>query len=194
MPGGPDWIATDLVAGDGRFGFGSVSWEPRLIVTLTVVARAFGTVLDRLRADRSEERRRERNASSDATAKKPSRVLPVRQSAGLDATIRTPVDVDFSRHREVAAWRQREPAPQHCKQDEPKRIVSEIPDREQFRIQYLGGPTGQGPEILKEVAIRAPNVFAAFRAADHGAWPRGAAGFRVLDRGGREVFWRRRVE
>jgi hypothetical protein len=174
-----------------------VSWEPRLIVTLTVVARAFRPVLDRLRADRPDERRRERNASSDATAKKPS-VLPIaantRQSVGLDPPILTPVDADFSRHREAVAWRQREPSPQHSKRDKPKRVVSEIPDYEQFRIQYLGGPTGQGPEILKEVAVHASNVFAAFRAADHGAWPRGAAGFRVLDRGGREVFWRRRVE
>jgi hypothetical protein len=179
-------------------GFGSVSWEPRLIVTLTVIARAFGPVFYRLRADRSEARRGERSAGSDAMAKKPGCVPPVadnaRGSTGLDAATRTAVDAGFSPTREAMAWGQREPRPQHCKQNEPTRAVLEVSDRQQFRIQYLGGPIGQGPEILKEVAVRAPNVFAAFRAADHGAWPPGAAGFRLLDSGGEEVFWRRRPE
>jgi len=117
-------------------------------------------------------------------ANKPGRVPPVadnaRESAGFDAAMRTAADA--------------EPRPQPCNQSEPRRAVLETPDRERFRIQYLGGPTGQGPEILKEAAVRAPNVFAAFRAADHGAWPPGAAGFRLLDSGGEEVFWRRRPE
>jgi hypothetical protein len=148
-----------------------VSWEPRLIVTLTIVARALGPFFDRPREARSAAHRPE-----------------------LDAAIRTAVEADVSPTREAMPWAQRGPPPRHCEQNEPKPVVLETPDRRQFRIQYLGGPTGQGPQILKEVAVRAPNVFAAFRAADHGAWPPGAAGFRLLDSGGEEVFWRRRPE
>lgn len=177
-------------------GFESVSLEPRLIVTLTVVARAFGSFFDRPRADRSNALGAGRSAGSDAMAKRPGRVPPIadnaRGSVELDAAMRTAVDADVSPTRQAVASGPREPRPQHCNQNEPRRAVREAPDREQFRIQYLGGPTGQGPEILKEAAVRAPNVFAAFRAADHGAWPPGAAGFRLLDCGGEEVFWRRR--
>jgi hypothetical protein len=169
-----------------------------LIVTLTVIARAFGPFFNRLRADRSNALRAQWSAGSDAIEKKPGRVPPVadktRRSVGLDAAMPTAADADVSATRKAVAWEQREPRPQRCKQNEPRHAVLETPDREQFRIQYLGGPTGQGPEILKEAAVRAPNVFAAFRAADHGAWPPGAAGFRLLDSGGEEVFWRRRPE
>jgi len=165
-----------------------------LIVTLTVVARAVGLILYRFRADRSEARQAEQNAGSDTMAK--SVVLAVadssHQGVGLDAAIQTPVDTDFSANREAAASRQRDRPPQLSNPEEPKRVVSETSDREQFRIQYLGGATGEGPEVLSEVEICASNVFAAFRAAGHGAWPPGATGFRLLDSGGQEVFWRRR--
>lgn len=179
-------------------GFGSASWELRLIVTLTVVARALGPLFDRPRADRSNALRAGRSAGSDATGRRPGRVPRIADiacgSVELDAALRTAADADVSPARQAVASEPREPRPQHCDQNEPRRAVIEAPDREQFRIQYLGGPTGQGPEILKEAAVRAPNVFAAFRAADHGAWPPGAAGFRLLDSGGEEVFWRRRPE
>ena len=117
-------------------------------------------------------------------AKKPGSVSPIADNArghiGADAAMRTAADA--------------EPRPQHCNENEPRQAVLETPDRQRFRIQYLGGPTGQGPEILKEAAVRAPNVFAAFRAADDEAWPPGAAGFRLRDSEGEEVFWRRRPE
>jgi hypothetical protein len=165
-----------------------------LIVTLTIVARACGLVLDRPRL-----RRRQRKANSDATEKKPSRAAlavadEIDKGIGVDAHSLTAADADFSAIREAVDSPQREPTRQPRKPDEPKRPVSETLDPEQFRIQFLGGTTRQGPEIVKEVEVCVPNVFVAFRAADDGAWPAGATGFRLLDSKGREVFWRRRPE
>jgi hypothetical protein len=199
MSGAPTGLSTRC-ARRGRFGFGSGPWEPRLVVTLIVIARAFELVLYRPRADRSDLRQVERNARSDAMAEKPSLVGLVvadetHRGVGLDASIPLAVDADFSANRDPVASPPREPTPQeHCKPDEPKRIVPEIHDPEPFRIQFLGGATSQDPEILKEVEVRAANVFVAYRAADNGPWPPGATAFRLLDSGGRDVFWRRKPE
>jgi hypothetical protein len=164
------------------FGLESVPREPRLIVTGTVVARALAAILDQLLADR-------RKASSGAMAKNPVR-LPLRtadkanEGHGLDA--------DLSLNSEAVALRPLKPPPQRSKLDEFKGAVSEASARYQFRIQFLGGVAGEGPEIVKEAQVCAPNVFGAFRAAEHSAWPPGATGLRILDSGGREVFWRRK--
>jgi hypothetical protein len=166
-----------------------------LVVTLIAIARAFELVLYRRQPDRSDLRRRERNSRSDATAKKPSRIAlavaaDTHKRVGLDAATRLAVDVDVS----AVASPRREPALQHRERDDTGRVVSEIHDPESFRIQFLGGPASQGPEILKEVEVCAANVFAAYRAADNGPWPPGATAFRLLDSGGRDVFWRRKPE
>jgi hypothetical protein len=165
-----------------------------LIVTLIIVARACELVLDRPRL-----RRRQRKANSDAMAKRPSRATlavadEAHMGAGIDAHSLAAADADISANREAVAFPQREPTRQPRNPDEPRRSVSETLDPEQFRIQFLGGATRQGPEILKEVEVCVPNVFVAFRAADDGAWPPGATAFRLLDSRGRDVFWRRRPE
>jgi hypothetical protein len=153
-----------------------------LIVTAAIVARGFAAILDQLLADRWK-------ASSDATEK--NRVclpLPIGDKAneglGLGA--------DFSVNSEAVASRPLEPPPQPGKPDEFKGAVSETSARNQFRIQFLGGAAGEGPEIVEEAQVCAPNVFGAFRAAEHSAWPPGATGLRILDSGGRDVFWRRK--
>jgi hypothetical protein len=200
MSGAPTGLRSSIrCARPGRFGFGSGRWEPRLVVTLIVIARAFELLLYRPLADRSDLRRRARNVRSDAMAKTPSRIAlagadETHKGVVLDAT--TPLAVDaVSANRDAVASPQREPAlEQPRKPDEPKRILPEIHDPEPFRIQFLGGPASQGPEILKEVDVCAANVFAAYRAADNGPWPPGATAFRLLDGGGRDVFWRRRPE
>jgi hypothetical protein len=169
-----------------------------LVVTLIVIARAFELLLYRRQPDRSDLRRRERIARSDAMAEPPSRIAlagadETHKGVVLDATTPLAVGADVSANRGAVASPQREPAlEQPRKPDEPKRIVPEIHDPEPFRIQFLGGATSQGPEILKEVEVRVPNVFVAYRAADNGPWPPGATAFRLLDGGGRDVFWRRR--
>ncbi|MGA7199987.1 MAG: hypothetical protein WBY97_23250 [Roseiarcus sp.] len=162
-----------------------------MIVTLIIVARACDLVLDRWRL-----RRTQRKDSSDAIAKRLGRAtLAVAGEAhkGVGSSL-TAAHADLSANREAVASPEREAAQQPRKPEERKRIVSETLDSEQFRIQFLGGATRQGPEILKEVEVCVPNVFVAFRAADDGAWPPGATGFRLLDSRGRDVFWRRRPE
>ena len=153
-----------------------------MIVTATIVARLFAAILDQLRADR-------RKACSDAMTK--NRVcLPLRtadkanEGFGLDA--------DFSVKSEAVAWQPLEPPRQRSKLDKFKGAVSETSARNQFRIQFLGGSAGEGPEIVDQAQVCAPNVFGAFRAAEHSAWPPGATGLRILDSGGRDVFWRRK--
>lgn len=178
--------------------FRSALREPRLVVTLIAIARAFELVLYWRQPDRSDPRRRARNAPSDATAETPSRIGLAgadETHAGVDLDASTPlaVDADVSANLDAVASPQSQPTlEQHRKPEEPKRVVSEIHDPEPFRIQFLGGATSQGPEILKEVEVRVPNVFVAYRAADNGPWPPGATAFRLLDGGGRDVFWRRR--
>jgi hypothetical protein len=169
-----------------------------LVVTLIAIARAVELLLYRPRADRSDLRRRERNARSDAIAETQSRIgLAVADETpevvGLDASTPLAAGADVSANLDAVASPQSElTLEQHRKPEESKRTVSEIHDPEPFRIQFLGGATSQGPEILKEVEVRVPNVFVAYRAADNGPWPPGATAFRLLDGGGRDVFLRRR--
>jgi hypothetical protein len=172
----------------------------RLIVTLIAIARAFELVRRRPKADRSDLGRRERAARSDATMVTPSRAGlaladVTREGVAMDARTRLRVEADVTAKRDAVASSRRKPQPeQYRKPDEPKRIVSETHDPKPFRIQFLGGATVAGPEILREVEVRVPNVFAAYRTADNGPWPPGATAFRLLDSGGRDVFWRKKPE
>jgi hypothetical protein len=75
---------------------------------------------------------------------------------------------------------------------EPRARFAEPRVHHQFQIQFLGGAAGEGPDIVEEGAVRAPTVFAAFRAAADNPWPPGATGLRILDCRGRNVFWRRK--
>lgn len=77
---------------------------------------------------------------------------------------------------------------------EPESEVPDIFEGKPFRVQFLGGADGQGPPIVKEVKVCAPNAFAAVRQAELDDWPPGANGFRLLDGGGHDVFWRRKPE
>jgi hypothetical protein len=164
------------------FGLESVPWEPRLIVTATVVARAFAAISEELLANR-------RKANSDAMEKY-RRFLQLR--AAYKASQGLGLDADSSVNNEAVASRRFGPPPQRRKLDELKGAGSEASARNQFRIQFLGGEAGEGPEIVNEAQVCAPNVFGAFHAAEHSAWPPGATGLRILDSGGRDVFWRRK--
>ena len=165
-----------------------------MVVTLIVIARAFELALYRPQAGRSDLRRREPNAGSEPSRVELAVADETQKGDGLDAATPLAADADLSANREAVASPEREPTEQHREPEEPKRIASEVCDPEPFRIQFLGGATSQGPEILKEVEVRAPNVFVAYRAADNGPWPPGATAFRLLDSGGRDVFWRRKPE
>jgi hypothetical protein len=96
-----------------------------------------------------------------------------------------------SANSEAVASRPLEPLPQGSRLDEFKGAVSETSARNQFRIQFLGGAAGEGPEIVKEAQVCAPNVFGRFVLPSI-MHDRGATGLRILDSGGRDVFWRRK--
>jgi hypothetical protein len=165
-----------------------------LVVTLIVIARAFELALYRPQAGRSDLRRREPNAGSEPSRVELAVADETQKGVGLDTAAPLAADADLSANREAALSPESEPTEQHREPEEAERMASEVCDPEPFRIQFLGGATSQGPEILKEVEVRAPNVFVAYRAADNGPWPPGATAFRLLDSGGRDVFWRRKPE
>jgi hypothetical protein len=98
-----------------------------------------------------------------------------------------------SANSEAVASRPLEPLPQRSRLDEFKGAVSETSARNQFRIQFLGGAAGEGPEIVKEAQVCATNMFGRFVLPSI-MHDRGATGLRILDSGGRDVFWRRKPE
>ena len=153
-----------------------------MLVNAIIVGRVFAAIRDQLRGDRGK-------ASSDARAKNRG-CLPLR--TGDNTKEGLGLNTDFSASSEAVASRPLEPAPERNKLDEFKGAVSEACARNRFRIQFLGGAAGEGPEIVEEAQICAPNVFTAFRAAEHSEWPPGATGLRILDNEGRDVFWRRK--
>ena len=70
--------------------------------------------------------------------------------------------------------------------DELVRILSARP--QQFRLQFFAVADERGPAIVQEIALDAPDLEAAARAAAGSPWPQGAIGLRILDRDGRELF------
>ncbi len=141
----------------------------------------------------SEARRREHEASSDAIAKDWSRVAltiarKTGKRVGLDAATRMSMNANFSIGEERVASYGHVPLGETDPIEELARIVSEMPMRPLFRLQFLGVGTDRGPSILNEVDLRAPDTSEAVREAARLDWPLGAIGFRLIDCEGREVF------
>jgi hypothetical protein len=65
---------------------------------------------------------------------------------------------------------------------------------QQFRLQFFGVSTDQGPAILVEIPMQAADASAAIRAAAQTAWPANAIGLRIVDREGREMFERLKAD
>jgi hypothetical protein len=78
--------------------------------------------------------------------------------------------------------------------DELVGAISEVPQRDRFRFQFLGVSTERGLAVLKEVDVRASDESEAIREAAHVAWPPRTIGFRLIDREGREVFGRQKAD
>jgi hypothetical protein len=68
------------------------------------------------------------------------------------------------------------------------------PKLQRFRIQFAGASPDRGPSILREVEIEASGVSTAIIAAANLDWPPRTIGLRILDREGREVFARQKVD
>ena len=149
-----------------------------MIVTATIVARVCATIADRLRADR-------RNATSEATANNRALLPAVHGDPALGA------DAHIA-HRERIPSHASLPPPQRSEPSDSKRPFSEPAADALFQIQFLGGETGEGPDVVEEAEVCAPNVFEAYRVAEHHPWPPDASGLRILDSRGQTIFWRRK--
>ena len=144
-----------------------------------------------------EARRREHEASSDASASDWAEVaLAVARKTGsrigLDISTQLAMNTFFLLDREPDEARELRPHSDPGPVDKPKRLP--VPTPQPFRIQFIGATTGAGPPILREVEIRASDASAAIIAAAMTPWPRKTIALRILDREGHEVFGRQKAE
>jgi hypothetical protein len=126
-------------------------------------------------------RRREHEASSDATADDWALVaraiaLKTGSRVGLNLSTQLEMNAFFALGRGSG------------EAVEPPADGEEQP----FRIQFIGAGADSGRSILNEVEIRASDVSAAIIAAANAAWPPKTIALRILDREGHEVFGRQK--
>ena len=63
-----------------------------------------------------------------------------------------------------------------------------------YCLQFLGGSTAHGANILIETNVVVGSVDAAIRHAAEAEWPPGATALRLVDLDGREVYERTKVD
>jgi hypothetical protein len=76
--------------------------------------------------------------------------------------------------------------------DELERVLAVRPKR--FRLQFFGVGADYGPAVLVETEIQAVDASSAIRDAVETRWPPRAAGLRLLDLEGREIFERLKAD
>jgi hypothetical protein len=76
--------------------------------------------------------------------------------------------------------------------DELERVLAVRPQR--FRLQFFGVGADLGPAVLAETEIQAADASSAIREAIEARWPPRAAGLRLLDLEGREIFERLKAD
>jgi hypothetical protein len=76
--------------------------------------------------------------------------------------------------------------------DELERVLAVRPQR--FRLQFFGVGADLGPTVLAETEIVATDASSAIREAVEARWPPRAAGLRLLDLEGREIFERLKAD
>ncbi len=142
-----------------------------------------------------EARRRQRGAQASQAAAHWSQVASLiaqRTGERQDANSRTECGVDH------AGGNERLRTPRHFRffeadpVDELERVLAVKPQR--FRLQFFGVGTDLGPAVLTETEIQATDASGAIRAAAEATWPPRAAGLRVLDLEGREIFERLKAD
>jgi len=146
-----------------------------------------------------EARRREHEASSDATAEDWALVAQAvarktGSRVGLNLSTQLEMNTFFVLDREPGAAREIRPRPAPEAEVGPKREPKpDVPIPQPFRIQFMGAGADSAPSILREDEIRASDVSAAIIAAAIAAWPPKTTGLRILDREGHEVFGRQKT-
>jgi hypothetical protein len=147
-----------------------------------------------------EARRREHEASSDATAEDWALIAravarKTGSRVGLNLSTQLEMNTFFVLDREPGAAREARPRPEPEAEPGPQRQPkpASVPTPQPYRIQFMGAGTDSGPSILREDEIRASDVSAAIIAAAIAAWPPKTIGLRILDREGQEVFGRQKL-
>lgn len=145
----------------------------------------------------SAARRREHEASSDATARYWSRVaLAVARMTGkhigVDTSTRMAMNAVFVPDREPAAAREPRSLSGFKPADELTRVRAAT--THPFRIQFVGAASDHGSIILREVEIQVMDLSGAIVAAANIAWPPRTIGLRILDGEGREIFRRQKAD
>ena len=147
-----------------------------------------------------EARRREHEASSDATAEDWALVAKAiarktGSRVGLNLSTQLAMNTFFVLDREPGVAHRARPRPEPESEPEPEHQAQAagVPTPQPFRIQFMGAGTNSAPSVLREDEIRASDVSAAIIAAAIAAWPPHTIALRILDREGREVFGRQKA-
>ena len=142
-----------------------------------------------------EARRRQRQAQASQAAAhwgEVASLIAQRTGERRDANSRPECGVDH------AGGNERLRTPQYFRffeadpVDELERVLAVKPQR--FRLQFFGVGADLGPAVLTETEIQASDASGAIRAAAEAVWPPRAAGLRVLDLEGREIFERLKAD
>ena len=158
-----------------------------------IEAEADGLIRDLGDRAYQEARRREHEASSDATAEDWALVAKAiaRKTGGrvgLNLSTQLAMNTFFVLDREPGVAHRARPRPEPESEPEHQAKAAGVPTPQPFRIQFMGAGTNSAPSVLREDEIRASDVSAAIIAAAIAAWPPRTIALRILDREGREVF------
>ena len=163
-----------------------------------IEAEADGLIRDLGDRAYQEARRREHEASSDATAEDWALVAKAiaRKTGtrvGLNLSTQLAMNTFFVLDREPGVANKPRPRPEPEAEPEHQPKAAGVPTPQPFRIQFMGAGTDARPSVLREDEIRASDVSAAIIAAAIAAWPPHTIALRILDREGHEVFGRQKA-
>ncbi|HEV7479124.1 MAG TPA: hypothetical protein VGO05_02430 [Roseiarcus sp.] len=163
-----------------------------------IEAEAEGLIRDLGDQAYQEARRREHEASSDATAEDWALVAKAiarktGSRVGLNLSTQLAMNTFFVLDREPGVAQRARPRPEPESEPEHQAKAAGVPTPQPFRIQFMGAGTNSAPSVLREDEIRASDVSAAIIAAAIAAWPPHTIALRILDREGREVFGRQKA-
>ena len=163
-----------------------------------IEAEADGLIRDLGDQAYQEARRREHEASSDATAEDWALVAKAiarktGSRVGLNLSTQLAMNTFFVLDREPGVAQRARPRPEPESEPEHQAKAAGVPTPQPFRIQFMGAGTNSAPSVLREDEIRASDVSAAIIAAAIAAWPPHTIALRILDREGHEVFGRQKA-
>ena len=174
-----------------------VSWAPSRRARIErIEAEAETLIRDLGDGAYHEARRREHEASSDASAKDwalVARAVARKTGSRIGLNISTQLEMNtyFVLDREPGEARKLRSFAEGESEHRPDRAP--VPTPQPFRIQYIGAGADSGRSLLREVEIRASDVSAAIIAAAVSTWPPKTIALRILDREGHEVFGREKA-